>query len=342
MVTILLICSMVVSTMAQSKHIPVDSKLINYGGSFHLVQQGDGMLLNRHSDELFTKKNIYIGKSKAITTSGIYIEFRSDSPSIKMHFSDQPNGSYRFKMFAVYRDGVAAGQLPPESGVLTNESGEAVTWRIYMPIFYSLEFKGLEIDEQSNMYKVKRSKLPVYVAIGDSISHGVGQALVSSDKTYPAILASLKSWDLYNLAVGGSQITPAIADELLGEKVDHITLLWGYNDWNSGSASLEQIESRYKELLVRLREVQPKAKIYAILPTFTTTVKRRNGDTTTPISRVREIEQRVAESMQAAGDKRLFIIDGSSLTTEADLRDQVHLNNDGAQRLAEGLNGAIK
>lgn len=340
-ITAILLCSMASAQLwAQTKHIAVESKFINYGGSNHLVQQGDSILLNRHSAEFFDKPDTHVSKSKAITSSGIYIEFKSDSKYITMKFSDQPDGSYRTPILGVYKNGEYQGAISMQDAKLTNEDGKEVTWRVYMPIFYSVAFKGLEINNESNMYAIKRSKRPIYLAIGNSITHGVGQAGVSSDKTYAGVLAGIKSWEMYNVAVGGSQISPSIADEFGGIKADYITILWGYNDWNSGGVTFEDIESRYADLLKRLRKNQPKAKIYVITPTFTTTVERKNGDKT-PISKVKEIQEGIVTSMVDAGDKRIYTIDGASLTSAEDLKDYVHLNTEGAQKFGVKLSEVI-
>lgn len=333
-------CFICTQAKAQQKHIAVDSKFINYGGSLHLVQQGDSLLLNRHSEELFSKSDTRISRPKAITSSGIYIEFKSDSKSIKMLFSDQPNGSYRTPILGVYKDGIYMGTMSMRKAELINDSDQAVSWKVFMPIFYSAAFKGLEIDPDKRLYAVQKSKRPIYFAIGNSITHGVGQAGVSSDKTYAGVLAEAKSWEMYNLAVGGSQISPSIADEFKNIKADYITILWGYNDWNSGNVSFDEIQSRYTDLLQRLRKNQPKAKIYVITPTFTTTLERKNGDKT-PISEVKEIQEKIVASMVSSGDKLIFIIDGASMTSAEDLKDYVHLNTEGAQKFGENLSLAI-
>lgn len=339
--TAVLICSTIACTFAQQKHISVDSEFIKYGGSLHLVQQGDSILLNRHSEEMFSKKDTHINRDKAITSSGIYIEFKSDSKSIEMLFSDQPKGSYRTPILGVYKDGVYQDPISMREAKLINDSGKAVTWKVFMPIFYSAAFKGLEIDRESELYPVKKSKRPIYVAIGNSITHGVGQAGVSSDKTYPGVLAGEKSWEMYNFAVGGSQISPSVADEFKSIQADYITILWGYNDWNSGSVSFKEIENRYADLLKRVRENQPKAKIYVITPTFTTTEERKNGDKT-QISRVKEIQESIVASMKEAGDKKIYTIDGAKYTSAEDLKDVVHLNTEGAQKFGEQLSRLIK
>ncbi len=323
---------------AQTELIPASARKIHYGGSVQLVQQGDSVLLNRHSEALFAKADCRINRDKAITSSGIYIEFESDSQSVEMLFSDQEKGTYRTPLLGVYKDGEPQEVISMRDGVvLTNDSGERVTWRVYMPIMYSCSFNGLVVDQGSKLYKVRGSKSPVYLAIGDSITHGVGQAGVSSDKTYAGILASIKGWNMYNVAVGGSQITPSIADEFSDLKADYITILWGYNDWNSGSCTLDEIEERYSKLLTKLRANQKRAEIFVVTPTYTKTIERKNGDTQTPISMVKERQERVVKAMQSAGDRKIHLIDGAKISKAEDLKDVVHFNTPGAESFGTKL-----
>jgi hypothetical protein len=73
------------------------------------------------------------------------------------------------------------------------------------------------------------------------------------------------------------------------------------------------------------------------MPTTTTTLKPDNGGATTSIDTLRNTERRAVNELIDAGDKKLYIIEGGLLTTTADLNDAVHLNNNGAKHLANGL-----
>ncbi len=306
-----------------------------------MLHQGDSVLLNRHSAEIFDSKESSINREKANTPSGIYIEFKSNSHSIELLLSRQPKGTYRAPLLSIYKNGEPYMVVPYEGLKLENESGEMTQWKIYMPIMHSLTFKGLEVDDDARMVKVKPSKLPVYFAIGDSITHGVGQDGVSSDKTYAGVIASEKSWELYNLAVGGSQISPAVVDDFASIKADYITILWGYNDWNSG-VKLSEIENRYKRLLSLLREAQPSAEIYVITPTYTKTEVRRGGDLSVKIKKVEEVQTNLVIELQKAGDKKLHLINGAELSCAEDLKDVVHFNAEGARKFGEKISSILK
>ncbi len=106
---------------------------------------------------------------------------------------------------------------------------------------------------------------PIYVSLGDSKTHVTGQ-YVSSAKTYPFLLASQIKWNLYNFAVAGSSIGWAMALNLKGKTVDHITIEFGYNDREYLSESLATRQIQYEKLIDSLRLFQPNVKLYCISP----------------------------------------------------------------------------
>ncbi len=320
------------------------AEYIRCGGSFHIVEDGGALVLNRHSKELFDG-DVIINAQKANTPSGIYIEFTTNSSQIECLLTPQSEscGTLRSPVVSIYRDGEMLGSQNIKNGLkLTTESGDMTHWKIYMPVMYSLRFEGLRVDKQAKFEKLKPIKNPVYVAIGDSISHGVGQTNLGSENTYPALLAKIKGWELYNLAVGGSSISPNIADDLRGKNIDIITILWGYNDWCFRSEPYDDIKRRYEELITRLRADHPSTKIYAILPTFSISKASRNRGDEATLDGIRSLQRSVVESLIKSGDESLYLIDGESITSKEDLNDNVHLNTDGARNFAEKLSKVIK
>ncbi len=320
------------------------AEYIRCGGSFHIVEEEGALVLNRHSKGLF-EEDVIINAQKANTPSGIYLEFTTNSSQIECLLTPQSEscGTLRSPVVSVYRDGELLGNQNIKSGLkLTSESDDMTHWKIYMPVMYSLRFEGLRVDKQAKFEKLKPIKSPIYVAIGDSISHGVGQTNLGSDSTYPALLAKIKGWELYNLAVGGSSISPAIAEDLREQKIDVITILWGYNDWCFRSEPYDDVKRRYEELITRLRADHPSTKIYAIVPTFSISEASRKRGSEATLEGIRVLQRSVVENLIKRGDKRLYLIDGESLTTKDDLNDNVHLNADGARNFAEKLSKVIK
>lgn len=328
--------------------ITPDDKRIVIEGALHLSCADGRMTIDRFSGELWERPELNnFSRPKALTQSGVRICFRTDSPTVKPLFRDREGADLRKQtnFYGVYRNGEFVGAMPGEELVLKSDGKGTVEWEIVLPIYYGVDFEGLILDDGAKLFNVKRGKHPVYVAIGDSITHGAGQSKCGSEGSYPFILASANGYLLYNLAVGGSQISPAVAQELTGIRADIITVLWGFNDWNGGTrGDIAEIARRYERLLTELRRVQPDARIYCILPTTAadesgTRGKRAPGK---PLGEVREAERRIVENAIAQGDGKLFLVEGNKLSAVEDLKGNVHFNNDGAKRFGTALARLVK
>lgn len=336
----LLISSLLV--FGESKISPNDNKIV-IEGAMHLKYNDGKMIIDRFSDQLWGRENLNnFSQPKAKTQSGVRVIFKTDSKTVRPIFSDREGADLRkaTNFYGIYKNGKFNGVMSGDNLILESSEQGVVEWEIVLPIYYGVNFEGLTIDDGAKMFKVDRGSRPIFIAIGDSITHGAGQTQCGSDGSYPFVLAQTNGYYLYNLAVGGSQISPAIAQELTGIKADIITILWGFNDWNGTKGDITEITKRYELLLSEVRKVQPTAKIYCIMPTTAADESGKNGKNGKipgkPLSTVRDAERQVAETI-AKRDKNLFIIEGNKISTPDDLNGSVHFNNEGARRFGEAL-----
>lgn len=180
---------------------------------------------------------------------------------------------------------------------------------------------------------------PVYIALGNSITHGVGQESASF-LTYPYILAEKLNYDMYNLGVGGAKISFPLA-QMTKEmpKAKLITILIGYNDFKFKHKTIQQFIHDYTKFINELRKNQPNANIFCIGLTYTkATINEHSG--------VKPEDYRIAlkniiYEFQTKGDQSIFYIAGDEITSEEDLNDKVHLNIQGAANFANKLYNQI-
>jgi len=322
---------------------PNDSK-IKYSGAFFIEKSDSIAILNRFDSKTLKSKQSFMNPTKANTQTGISIAINTNSPKVVFHFSSRTDTKNRGSVLEVYKDGelVKSVRLTKDKAVepifIENKEGaQWAEWKVLLPQYYGLNFLGIEIDKNSDYKAIKSKKKPVYVSIGNSITHGTGQK--SSSQTYPYLLAQKKNWDLYNVAVGGSKISWPVAEMLNDKDIDVITILWGYNDWNAGYTLDDQIGARYKKLLEILLKNHPKTNIYCIIPTFTTRTSPKKGSVT--IEQIREKEAQIVKDFQQKGYDNIFLIQGNELTDKDGLNDQVHFSVKGAAKFANTLNELI-
>ena len=337
-------------TVRGQQVISPDDERITPGGAFFVTRTPEKLILNRHLPEIIDMKETEAAPRNAFAQSGVSVSFKTDSKHIKVLMEPRKETSLRYGIFGIYKNGKMVDQIkvmPKDidsfDGIsFENPEGDLAEWKVLFPTYFGVDIKGVEIDEGSKFEAPDKDNRPVYVAIGNSITQGTGQA--ASFQTYPYILAEKKGWQLYNLAVGGSKISWPFATELKGKKVDVITILWGFNDWNKGYTPKGEIIPRYTKLVKTLAKDHPDAKIYCITPTFTNATAPKNGSVT--IDEIRNAEKKAVEALRKKGYKNIFVINGPDISGPENLKpkgskDKVHFTVEGAALFAKELENLI-
>jgi len=289
---------------------------------------------------------------KAKTNSGIRIKFMTSSPELCLSFVPEP-GINRGAEFAVLQNGIQS-QVFTFNGVkakqemelkLKNEQGnKTTTFEIVLPSLANVALNKLALTAGYHLQLMEKDQRPIYLAIGNSITHGVGQGS-ATHLTYPFLLAKTLNFNYYNLAVGGAKISQAIA-RMTAEmpQANLITILIGYNDLMFNK-SVQQYISDYTAYLDTIRKNQPLAKSYCITLTYT----RATENTKTGIKpeQYREALNSLVMDLQRKGDDKLFVIEGDKMTSNKNLRqdkmeDKVHFSIEGAALFAEELAKIVK
>ena len=271
-----LLCIFFANNLISQVNIPLNDANISYDGVFYPEISASKVVLNRHLPEMINNWESGIGGSWinqwVITQSGVRIRFKTSSPSIDMEFIKREGGGAVIASptsgFSVFVNGVSIKSFSSLSFSITNPNpGTATIFEVSLPNLFAVDFTGLKLNNGYSLENPGTLNKPVYVSIGNSITHGTGQ-YVSSAKTYPFILANKMGWDLHNLAVAGSTLGWAIALNTKGKKVDYITIKIGFNDWKYMSDPLSDKKAEYAKLLDTLRAYHPSAKIFCISPIF--------------------------------------------------------------------------
>jgi hypothetical protein len=314
--------------------IKPDNKHIRYEGALFITNNDSLAYLQRFSEAVLFHEQSQWNPLKARTQTGIRIKFNTNSRKIRAVFQENMNAASRNNTFGLFKNGQFHSKHNSLDFDIDNSENIQAEWEIVLPPFNDVNFRGLEVDANARFMMPEEDRRPVYIAIGNSITHGAGQG-GAGYLTYPFIIGQQNNWQVYNLGVGGSKISWPVAEDLQEIKADVISVLWGYNDWNAGYSVSESIEPNYKQLLKKLRENQPDALIFCILPTQTKRKSPKKGNHT--LEEIRSAERSVVEITQSMGDEAIFIVDGEKITTIEDLNDVVHLSVKGAEKFANQL-----
>jgi len=362
---ILSIATLLVATFSITAQtiIPPNNKNIHVHGA-KFVKMVDGeLVMHRHTDELYKGKTpiLRFNPEKAKSSTGISIRFRTASPTVKvnMQISDEKTkkkpaggfiGIYQHKDFIPQPVHTSPVQpLTPnqkyniayEKGkkftidIKSENVGDVVEYKITLPIFIDVNLVSLELEDGCKLVKFKEEKKPIYVAYGNSITHGRAQR--GTSETYPYLISEWNNWELYNIAVGGGKTSQAMANMIADEfdQIDYMTVLIGYNDYAGGGESPETYIKNYTNFLNTVRSKHPNTKIFCLTLTATTTVKSQNSDY--KAEEFRQVVRDVVKSRQENGDKNIFLIEGEDISTVKDLKVKVHFTPEGALRVADKL-----
>ncbi len=327
-----------------SKYIKPNDENISVNGSNYIKMDENEMIIHRHSDEVYagtTKSNLF-NPLKARTSTGVFLDFKTKSPKVIVKLKIA-KGNPKYSVFNVFQNGVFVENksfkyqenTEIEIELHSKSPEKEVVYRITFPLMTDIHFLGLELERGAKLCKLKKEEKRVYVAFGDSVTHGTGQK--NTSETFAYQLADKMDYELYNIAVGGAKTSTIMAKMISDDfkKIDMITVLIGYNDYNGKGISTEEYNKRYTNVNNTLREKHPNTKIYCISMTYTT--QNNSKISQIPADDFRKVVREVVAKRQSNGDKNLFLIKGEEITNEASLKDKVHFSVQGAKNFAEAL-----
>ena len=323
--------------------LPTDEH-IQISGSNYIYEKDTELVIHRHSDKVYrgnTKDNLF-NPLKARSSSGIALSFKTSSPTIVAKFKIA-KGLKSSAVFSVFQEGVFIEDISfkyeENKEIILNitpaTTEKEVLYKITFPLKTDVHFLGLELEKGHQLIKIDKELKPIYVAFGDSITHGTGQK--TTPETYAYQIAEKFNWELYNLAVGGGKTSEVMAEMIADDfkHIDVMTILIGFNDYNGQGVDLKEYQKRYEGVLTTIRKKHPDTKIYCITMTYT---KQQNSKKTgIPAEDFRKVVRGIVSSRQKKGDKNVFLIEGEEISSEENLKDIVHFSVDGAKSFADAL-----
>jgi lysophospholipase L1-like esterase len=334
--------------------LPLDDTGLVIQGTRFAALRADGLHFDRFDATILasTTSSAKVNPSRARTTSGVVLSLASRAPLVRLTFGFDPAHENRGSQFGLYRDGrwlreVATSPKTPElvldlttvadDASASGDSGDRVhLHEIVLPSWSNPVLKRLEISAHHALEPRARSEPPKIVFLGDSISHGVGQGSAAY-KNFPFLASRALGMEGFNLAVGGGKISPPVAELLqhLG-RVRVVWILVGYNNWQWGGQTAEEIAADYEALLATVRSHQPEAEIFCCTLAHTRqAVSEKTGVT---VEAVRKAVAGVVQGRIDAGDSRLHLVHTEDHTDESSLQktaDPVHFSEAGAARFSE-------
>ena len=275
---------------------------------------------------------------KSHASSGVILEFDTDSRNLGMSVEISSGSSRRFTAHSIFADGKRIGQLGSalapelvrecyESSFNLGDGTKRV--KILFPWAACSKVAALTLDDGASFTPVQKEK--TVILFGDSITQGYDAAI--PENSYASQLVAALDANGINKAIGGEVFCPELASLPDAVKPDLITVAYGTNDWSRFCRLPEDAAAFYRTL----RATYPNTPIVALAPVW-----RADWQDCPDHSNFRLVAEGIAKIAEEVENVHFidcfgFIPEDTSLYSDAYL----HPNDEGFRYYAKHLIQAI-
>lgn len=218
--------------------------------------------------------------------------------------------------------------------------------QLWLPHFGDLTINQATLDGESVTSVGEEG--PRWITYGSSITHC--QQADGPTQTWPTLVARDNGWRLTNLGLAGEcQLDPIAADTIAQTPADLISLCVGINSYNAAVFSERSYGPALQGFLNTVRRAHPTVPLVVITPVLSLPREDKVNAVGWTLADYRQATSDVVRYLQAQGDSRLHLVDGSTVLTAQEaldrLPDTLHPDTEGyalmAQRLSPALAAAL-
>ena len=309
---------------------------------------------------------------RGMSAAGVALRLRTNSKKLilRVTFVESPDAPdnpavgwerSRPSFFSLYRDGKYVTSIPALTVFTTQDltiyddgafDGEAEI-RVLLPFYYrnaEVILHGIGIEPNASLERPAPDRRTRVLFHGDSITHGHG--VTSPRETYVSQVAEKLGCVPLNYGFGGSAWADNIVAQTIAERTDWdvLTIMIGTNSLIGSDASGQpetaaQYTAKYGAYLTTIRAAAPTKPILCITPILNRADlmrgPNRNGERP---EAYRQGIMKVVQERQRM-DPNLYFLDGLTMVNDSLfllVTDNVHPNDAGMHRIAEGVAAALK
>lgn len=307
-------------------------------------EEKDGALwlyrFNRQQMEFYRQRDPEFFR-KAHSTSGVVVEFDTDSPTLFLAVTASTGSSRRFVAHSIYINGVLLAHfgdtIPAECPAHDLEGsydlGEGTKRvKILFPWASASRIRELRLASGSSFQPVKKDF--TLILYGDSITQGYDA--LYPENSYATIVTSCLDANGINKAIGGEVFCPELATLPDEQAPDLITVAYGTNDWST--RSWEDFRDSCRGFYHNLRKIYPNTPIIALAPIWRADTQREEQQFPFP-----EVAKHICAVVEEIGNA--FFLDCFDYVPHdpnlfSDL--YLHPNDDGFRYYGEALCAAVR
>ncbi len=332
--------------------------------------QGDGfqpVRVTKAWRDKWPVKTARRGKSAA----GIALRFRSDTKRLvlRVTFLSVPDEAAtpavaweraRPSFFSLYRDGkyinsmAALNHFEQQDVMIYDDApaGESEV-RLLLPFYYrnaELIIHGVAIDAGAKLVPAASDRRPRVLFHGDSITHGHG--VTSPRETYPVQVSDVLDCIGLNFGFGGSAWGDNVIAQTIASRTDWdvLTIMIGCNSLIGSDADgkpepVAHYLEKYDSYIATIRAAHPSKPILCITPILNRADLKPGGNINGERPELyRDGMTRIIRERQK-NDPNLYFLDGLTMINDPLfllVSDNVHPNDAGMHRIAQGVAAAVK
>jgi hypothetical protein len=213
---------------------------------------------------------------------------------------------------------------------------EPGVYELWLGLYHSVAIRALGIEDGSFFAPAPDSR-PRWTTYGSSIT--MCRTAASPAQVWPAIAARRSGFNLTSLGFGGQ----CHLDQMVGTVIrdlpaEIITLKLGINVYGNSSLNARSYPPAVIGLVRTIREAHPYTPIGVITSIIAPERERTPNTVGCTLENYREMTRDAVSRLQAVGDERLKLFEGTELFGEADaehLPDGVHPDAEGYRRIGE-------
>ncbi|HXW35123.1 MAG TPA: SGNH/GDSL hydrolase family protein, partial [Acidimicrobiales bacterium] len=196
------------------------------------------------------------------------------------------------------------------------------------PLIHSISPVGGAIDPAPTQ--------PRWLAYGDAATQGW---LASSPAmSWPSVAGRKLGFDVVNMGFAGSiRGDTALAEMLADTPAEAISIAFGSNAWNRIPHTPELMAEEIRAFLALVRSGQPEVPIVVVSPTVRPDAEEKENRLGATLQDLRIAMEEAIRERMAAGDSRLFLVEGARVLEAGDLEDGVYPGDEGHKRLAAAV-----
>ncbi|MDA0595916.1 MAG: GDSL-type esterase/lipase family protein [Chloroflexi bacterium] len=323
------------------QHIAANDPHLTWSGAISTEVSNEWVMpwrINHQQRELYDSELAL----RAAMAAGVRVTFHSDTTAIEgtCNLFEE-----RGQIDLVVDDKlVASVNLANQSSFrFENLSAGNKNIELWLPQFGETRLSGLGIDVEAKISAPSESSAKKWITYGSSISQC--SAADSPTKTWPAIVARTRGYDLTCLGFGGQcHLDPMIARVIRDSEADLISMCLGINIYGSGSLNQRTFYPGILGFVQIVREKHPTTPIVLISPIYSPGRETELNDVGFSLRHMRDEVKLAYETLKAHGDENIRYVNGLDVfgSDKAHLLpDDLHPNNEGYGIMVDNLLGLL-